>query len=71
MRCCADGVGIAADGVVVSSRLGEAAVGVCRPVFGESDPLAPKIMRSRSRFLGFLSDIFKDFAVKWMIRTVF
>ena len=50
MGCCAEGVGTAADGVV-SFRLGESAVGVCGPVFGDSGLLAPKNMRSQSRFL--------------------
>ena len=68
MECCVEDLGVVVDGVVVSLRLvtegaDEAAVGVCRPVF------AVRNLRSRSRFLGFWSDISRDFAEKWMIRT--
>ena len=58
MGCFVDDVGAVVDGVAVSLRLvtegvDEAAVGVCRPVF------AARNLLSRSRFLGFLSDISK------------
>ena len=57
---------VAVDGVFDAFTDGadEVAVGVCRPVVGDSGRLALSNLRSRSRFLGFPSDIFRYLAVK-------
>ena len=65
IRHCVDDVGAAVDGVVISfgpatERADEPAVGVCGPVFGGFDCRNPKNLRSKSRFLGSPSGIFRD-----------